>query len=150
MSTMTAPQLDSRTFKIEQEIRVRASLEVTFNALLEQLGPGFEKDDGAPMPFKLEAWPGGRWFRDLGDGNGHWWANVQAIKRPTLLEFSGPLMMSVPIVNNVQYRLSEQSGETLIRFYHSGFGEVSEEHKKGMNGGWNSIIENVRKRAERA
>ncbi len=150
MSTMTAPQLDSRTFKIEQELRVRASLEVTFNALLEQLGPGFEKDDGAPMPFKLEAWPGGRWFRDLGDGNGHWWANVQAIKRPTLLEFSGPLMMSVPVVNNVQYRLSEQSGETLIRFYHSGFGEVSEEHTKGMNGGWNSIIENVRKRAERA
>ncbi len=60
MATMTLPDLESLTFKIEQEIRVRASLEVTFNALLEQLGPAFEKDDGVPMPFKLEAWPGGR------------------------------------------------------------------------------------------
>ncbi len=33
------------------------------------------------MPMKLEAWPGGRWFRDLGDGNGHLWGHVQAIKR---------------------------------------------------------------------
>ena len=64
------------------------------------------------MPFKLEAWPGGRWFRDLGDNNGHCWATVQAIKRPTLLEFSGPLFMSQPVANNVQYRLSEENGET--------------------------------------
>ena len=48
------------------------------------------------MPMKLEAWPGGRWYRDLGDGNGHYWGTVQAIKRPTLLEFCGPLFASVP------------------------------------------------------
>ncbi len=149
MATMTLPDLESLTFKIEQEIRVRASLEVTFNALLEQLGPAFEKDDGVPMPFKLEAWPGGRWFRDLGNGNGHCWATVQAIKRPTLLEFSGPLMMSHPVANNVQYRLSEQDGETLIKFCHAGFGNIPEDYKKGMRGGWTNIHENVRKRAER-
>ncbi len=149
MATMTLPDLESLTFKIEQEIRVRASLEVTFNALLEQLGPAFEKDDGVPMPFKLEAWPGGRWFRDLGNGNGHCWATVQAIKRPTLLEFSGPLMMSHPVANNVQYRLSEQDGETLIKFCHAGFGSIPEDYKKGMRGGWTNIHENVRERAER-
>ena len=65
MTTTTIPDLESLSFKIEQEIRVRASLEVTFAALLDQLGSGFEKDDGTSMPFKLEAWPGGRWFRDL-------------------------------------------------------------------------------------
>jgi hypothetical protein len=150
MTTTTIPDLESLTFKIEQEIRVRASLEVTFSALLEQLGPAFEKDDGAPMPFKLEAWPGGRWFRDLGNGNGHCWATVQAIKRPTLLEFSGPLMMSYPVANNVQYRLSEQDGETLVKFCHAGFGNIPEDYKKGMRGGWTNIHENVRKRAERA
>ena len=108
MTTMTVPDLESLSFKIEQEIRVRASLEVTFAALLDQLGSGFEKDDGTSMPFKLEAWPGGRWFRDLGDNNGHCWATVQAIKRPTLLEFSGPLLMSFPVANNVQYRLGRR------------------------------------------
>jgi len=66
--------------------------------------------NGTPMPMKLEAWPGGRWFRDLGEGNGHYWGTVQAIKHPTLLEFSGPLFMSQPVANNVQYRLSEENG----------------------------------------
>ncbi len=149
MTTMTLPGVESLTFKIEQEIRVNASLEVTFNALLEQLGPSFETHDGKSLQMKLEAWPGGRWFRDLGDGNGHCWATVQAIKRPTLLEFSGPLMMSFPVANNVQYRLAEQNGETLIKFCHAGFGDIPEDRKNGMRGGWSMIHESVRQRAEK-
>ena len=149
MTTLTAPDLESLTFKIEQEIRVKASLEVTFNALIEQLGSSFEKDDGTPMPFKLEAWPGGRWFRDLGENDGHCWATVQAIKRPTLLEFCGPLMMSYPVTNNVQYRLSQEGDETIIKFRHAGFGLIQEEHRKGVVQGWSHLHENARKRAEK-
>ena len=80
------------TLNINQEIHVNASLEVTFDALLEQIGPHNEKPDGKPMPMKIEPWPGGRWYRDLGDNNGHLWGHVQAIKRPTLLEICGPLV----------------------------------------------------------
>ncbi len=58
--------LDSLTLNITQEIHVKASLEITFEALLEQLGPGNEVTNGTPMPMVLEAWPGGRWFRDRG------------------------------------------------------------------------------------
>lgn len=150
MSTMTLPDLESLSLKVEQEIRVRASLEVTFAALLEQLGPCNETPDGRSLAMKLEPWPGGRWYRDLGDGNGHCWATVQAIKRPTLLEFSGPLMMSYPVANNVQYRLSEQDGETLIKFRHSAFGLVQPEHREGVKTGWTFIHEQVRLRAEKA
>src|SRR5215831_9902454 len=103
--TVASSVLEDLTLTVTQEIRVRASLDTTFAALLEQLGPYNEKPDGDPLPMVLEPWPGGRWYRDLGNGNGHFWANVQAIKKPTLLEFSGPLMMSHPVVNNVQYRL---------------------------------------------
>ena len=94
MNAVATPAIENLTLNINQEIHVRASLETTFAALLEQLGPENEGDNGK-MPMKLEAWPGGRWFRDLGEGNGHFWANVQAIKRPTLLEFSG-LQLAVP------------------------------------------------------
>ncbi len=146
--TSTLPEIESLTLTVNQEIRVRASIEVTFAALLEQLGPLNERPDGSPMPLVVEPWPGGRWFRDLGDGNGHFWAHVQAIKRPTLIEFCGPLFMSHPVANNVQYRLSEENGETLIKFCHSGFGLVQEEHKKGVVTGWGYIHEQVRKRAE--
>src|SRR5579872_5695140 len=140
--------LDSLTLNIAQEVFVKAPLEVTFEALLEQLGPGNVVTDGTPMPMKLEAWPGGRWFRDLGDGNGHLWAHVQAIKRPTLLEFTGPLFMSYPVASNVQYRLSEKDGGTLIKFHHTALGLILDEHRKGVKGGWGTINERVRKAAE--
>jgi uncharacterized protein YndB with AHSA1/START domain len=101
------------------------------------------------MPMKLEPRPGGRWFRDLGGDNGHFWGNVQAIKRPTLIEFAGPLFMSYPVANNVQYRLSERNGVTVINFQHSGFGLIREEHKKGVVIGWSHTLEQIRTRAER-
>lgn len=142
--------IEEMTLNITQEIRVRAPLATTFAALLEQLGPSNEHPDGTPMPMKIEAWPGGRWFRDLGDGNGHFWGHVQAIKRNTLLEITGPLFMSYPVANNVQYRLSEEGGETVIRFRHSGFGLIEEGHRKNVSGGWGYIHEQVQKRAEAA
>ena len=148
--TLSVQELESSTLRIEQEIRIRASLEKTFAALLEQLGPGSELADGTSMKMKIEPWPGGRWFRDLGDGNGHYWATVQSIKRPTLLEFCGPLFMSQPVANNVIYRLSQEGGETIIKFCHSAFGPIQEDHRKGVTTGWNSIHDKLRQRAEQA
>src|SRR5580658_8628837 len=142
MSSMAAAvvALENLTLNITQEIHVRASLEVTFEALLEQLGPGNQVTDGTAMPMKLEAWPGGRWFRDLGEGNGHLWGHVQAIKRPTLLEITGPLFMSYAVVSNVQYRLSESDGGTLIKFQHKALGVIQDEHRQGVGKGWNHIL----------
>jgi hypothetical protein len=146
----TAQSIENLTLNITEEIYVRAPLEVTFAALLEQLGPHNEVMEGTPMPMKIEPWPGGRWYRDLGDNNGHFWGHVQAIKRPTLLEISGPLWMSYPAVSNVQYRLAEVDGGTLIKFHHTALGLIQEDHRKGVSSGWGQIHENVRKRAEAA
>ncbi|HEX7730777.1 MAG TPA: SRPBCC domain-containing protein [Terracidiphilus sp.] len=144
----TQLSIEDMTVNIEREIHVQASLKDTFEALLEQVGSGNENPDGTKMPMVLEPWPGGRWYRDLGDGNGHFWAHVQAIKRPTLLEFSGPLFASYPFSSNVQYRLSEESGGTVIKFRHVAFGLVDPQHRAGMNKGWNWILDQVKQRAE--
>jgi Activator of Hsp90 ATPase homolog 1-like protein len=141
--------IEDLTLSIKEEIHVRASIAKTFEALLEQLGP-LNEADSRPMPMKLEAWPGGRWYRDLGDGNGHFWANVQAIKRPTLLEFSGPLFMSYPVSSNLQYRLSEEPGGTLIKFRHLALGLIEDDHRKGVVQGWASIHARVKAAAEGA
>ena len=142
--------IDNLTLHVTQEVQVKASLEATFEALLEQIGPENDTPEGKPMPMKLEPWPGGRWFRDLGDGNGHLWAHVQAIKPPTLLEFVGPLFMSSPVVSNVQYRLSQEVGGTLIKFNHMAFGLVTDEHRQGVSQGWNHLLNGIRARAERS
>ena len=144
----TEQTLEDLTLTINQEIHVQAPLDVTFAALLEQLGPGNQTPDGKSLNMKIEAWPGGRWYRDMGDGNGHFWANVKAIMRPTLLEFVGPLFASFPMLSNVQYRLSEADGGTLIKFQHTALGFVTEEHKAGMNKGWSAMHERAKKQAE--
>src|ERR1700738_4360563 len=140
--------VEDLTVTITEEIHVKAGLEDTFAALLEQMGEGNSLPDGTPMPMKIEARPGGRWYRDLGDDNGHFWGNVQAIKRPTLLEICGPLFMSYAAVSNLQYRLSKEDGGTLIKFYHIALGLISDEHREGMGKGWKPIHEKVRQRAE--
>jgi hypothetical protein len=144
----TAHSVENLTLNLTQEIHVRAPLDVTFAALLEQIGPENDTPDGKPMPLTIEPWPGGRWYRDLGDGNGHFWGHVQAIKRPTLLEIIGPLFMSYPVVSNVQYRLTEEDGGTLIRFHHAALGLIQEDHREGVGKGWTHIHARVRARAE--
>ena len=147
-SSSTIPGIESLILNITQEVHVNASLQTTFDALLEQIGPENESERGK-MPMKIEPWPGGRWFRDLGNNDGHLWGHVQAIKRPTLLEITGPLFMSYGVVSNVQYRLSEENGETVIRFHHKAFGVIQDEHRKGVNAGWTHINQQIKARAER-
>jgi hypothetical protein len=145
---LTAPTVESLTLNVTQEIHVRAALDATFDALLEQMGPGNETPDGKPLPMTIEARPGGRWFRDLGNDDGHFWGHVQAIKRPTLLEITGPLFMSNPVVSNVQYRLKETDGGTLIAFRHTAFGFVPDEYREGVGRGWTALLDRIRNRAE--
>ena len=148
ISTETA--IEKMTLSITEEIRVQAPIDVTFATLIEQLGPFNETPEGQSMNMKIEAWPGGRWYRDLGDGQGHFWGHVQAIKRPTLLEICGPLFMSYPVVSNLQYRLSEVDGGTLIKFHHTALGMIEEQHRQGVSKGWRDMHANLRKRAEAA
>ncbi len=142
-----ARSIEDLTLDIREEIHVQAPLDATFDALLEQLGPENSAPEG-PLPMKIEPWPGGRWYRDLGDNNGHFWGHVQAIKRPTLFEITGPLFMSYPAANNVQYRLSEEDGGTLIRFHHTALGLIQQEHREGVTKGWAHMNARIRARAE--
>lgn len=142
-----APALtDDRVLFLEQQTRVHASLEQTFAALLEELGPANLGMHDAPMPMVLEAFPGGRWYRDLGDGNGHWWGNVQAIRRPTLLEICGPMMMSFGVASNIQYRLTADGADTVLTFRHSALGLFPEGYRDGLTQGWAGITRRVQAR----
>ena len=146
--TATVPGIENLTLIVTKETLVRAPIDVTFEALIEQIGPESDTPDGQKMPMTLEAWPGGRWFRDLGDNNGHFWGHVQAIKRPTLLEIAGPLFMSYAAVSNVQYRLSEADGGTLIKFHHKAMGMIQDDHRQRVGTGWGHILARIGQRAE--
>ncbi len=145
-----APALEGLSIDITQEIHVRSSLEASFAALLEEMGPANQGHNGTPLPMTLEAWPGGRWFRDLGDGNGHLWGHVQAIKKPTLLEITGPLMMSFAVASNVQYRLTPKDGGTLITLHHTAIGLFPDGYREALTQGFPLVLDRVKQRLERA
>jgi hypothetical protein len=148
--TVIAPDIGNLSLNITEEIHVRSSLKATFAALLQEMGPANVGYKGTPMPMVLEPWPGGRWFRDLGDNQGHLWGHVQAIKPPTLLEISGPLMMSFAAASNLQYRLKEVDGGTLITFHHSALGLFPEGYREALSEGWPDLFERVRRRLEKS
>ena len=86
-----------RTLEIVKDEQIAASVEIVFESILEQLGPYNETPDGTPLAMKIEAWPGGRWYRDLDNNAGHFWGrDVQAIKPPTLLESVGRSSCRIP------------------------------------------------------
>ncbi len=146
---LTKPQEQAiQTLEIIKDEEIAAPIDVVFETILEQLGPHNETLDGTSLSMKLEAWPGGRWYRDLDNNSGHLWGHVQAIKPPTLLEISGPLFMSFAAISNVQYRLTEENGVTRLRFAHRAMGQIPPELQQNLGKGWTSILTRIRQAAQ--
>jgi uncharacterized protein YndB with AHSA1/START domain len=147
MTTATQERQQVDTLEIHKEIEIAAPIEVAFEALLDELGPESQMMDGRAFPMKIEPWPGGRWYRDLGEGAGHFWGHVQVIKPPTLLELCGPMPMSYPAVNHLQYRLKAEGGGTRLTLVHRAMGLLIPQHRDGMPQGWEHKLERVRELA---
>src|SRR5688572_31046950 len=148
MTTHAIEQETIHAFTIRQEIQIDAPIEVAFQAVLDELGPEAQMPDGKTLSMKIEAWPGGRWYRDLGNNAGHLWGHVQVIKPPGLLELCGPMAMSYPAVNHIQYRLTPESGKTRLKLTHKSIGQIPTEHREGMPEGWEQWLRSIRELAE--
>ena len=141
-TTETKPNRTIQTLDVVKEIQINAPIEVVFETVLEPAGPM------ANMSLKLEPWPGGRWYRDLGNNTGHLWGHVQVIKPPKLLEICGPMFMSYPVASHLQYRLSEEGNGTRLSFTHQAIGLIPPEHREGVNKGWDEMLASIRAAAE--
>jgi hypothetical protein len=147
--SMSDVEQEIQTISITREIEIAAPIEIAFEAVLEEIGPGGQMQDGKPFPMVIEPWPGGRWYRDLGNNAGHFWGHVQVIKPPTLLELHGPLFMSFPNSNHVQYRLTADGDGTLLKFTHRAMGPIPDEMRTNMSKGWNYKLERIGEIASR-
>ena len=97
------------------------------------------------MPMVLEVKPGGRWYRDRGNGIGHLCGFVQVIKPQTLLELSGPMFMSYPANNHLEVKVEETSGGSKVTLRHRAIGMIDPEHRKGIGEGWKHLLAELRK-----
>lgn len=140
---------DIHTVEIRKSVMVNAPIEITFQSILDEMGPEGQMPDGTPFPLKLEAWPGGRWYRDLGNSAGHLWGHVQVIKPPKLLEIVGPMFMSYPVASHFQYRLTPEGNGTHLVLVHKAMGLIPQDDREGMQEGWNHGLKRVKEIAER-
>src|SRR6202023_3518705 len=137
--------LDDLTLDSTQSIDIKADIGDVFRSVLHRLGDGFTNPQGESLQITMEQWPGGRWFRDRGNGIGHLWGHVQVIKAPVLLELSGPLFMSYPALNHVEVRLEQIAGGTKVTLRHRAIGFLDAAHREGIGKGWGHYLDNIRK-----
>jgi hypothetical protein len=141
-------KLEDMVMDIEQHIEIKAAPDKAFAAVLHRFGEGNTRPDGQPMPMVLEPKAGGRWYRDRGDDIEHLWGFVQVIKRPTLLELSGPLFMSYPANNHLEITIEEAPGGCIVRLRHRAIGMIDPEHRKGVGEGWKHMLASIKKDCE--
>lgn len=138
-----------QTLRIAKSELIDAPADVVWEAVLHQLGPESDLNPTTPMNFVLEAFPGGRWYRDLGKGVGHLWGHVQVIKPGKVLEISGPLFMSFAATSHIQYKLSPEGTKTRLDFLHTAFGLIPDDVATGVQDGWGKNVQAIRERAEK-
>ena len=136
-------QVDEMTLDVNQHIEIKAAIGDVYRSVLHRLGEGSTNMKGESMQMLLEQWPGGRWFRDRGNGIGHLWGHVQAIKPPLLLELSGPMFMSYPVMNHVEVKLEEIPGGTRVALRHRALGFIDSAHREGVGTGWHHILNSI-------
>jgi hypothetical protein len=135
--------IDEMTLDITQSIEVNADIEAVFRSVLYRLGEGFTNSQGESLQMTLEQSPGGRWYRDRGNGIGHLWGHVQVIKPPVLLELSGPLFMSYPALNHIEVKLEQRPEGTIhLNFRHRALGLLDPAHRS-VREGWAYTLDRI-------
>ncbi len=146
MSTDVSEALANFRAVIERSIEIDAPPQFIFDSILEDMAD-IRGPEGAPMNFKIEAYPGGRWFRDSGNNTGHLWGHVQVIKPPKVIEFFGPLMISSAAISHVAYRVVTDGGVNQLKITHKIFGDFDAKIPAMVGGGWQMAAERIKANA---
>ncbi len=141
--------LDQTILEFSQEIEIEAPPADVFEGMVHRLTDGHRGGpEASPLPLELERKPGGRWFRDLGNGTGHLWGFVQSYKPPTLLEIFGPMFMSYPVSGHMIIRCEVAGEGTRLSFRYSAFGLLQDDHRTGIKTHFASMLADLKESVE--
>lgn len=90
----------------------------------------------------LDASVGGHW-KQLWNSGGAWFATVSYIDVPNRLRVTGPLAMSRPAINVLDFTLEAIDGGTRLHVQHLCFGEVEPNAAATYEQGWNQLFSSV-------
>lgn len=136
--------LEDLTLDIEQHVEIKADIGDVFKSVLHRLGEGNTTPEGVSLNMILEEWAGGRWFRDRGEGIQHLWGHLQVIKPPVLIELSGPMFMSYPALNHLEFKLDQIAGGIKVTLRHRAIGMIDPEHRENISTGWQHLMDLIK------
>lgn len=136
----TTGQIELATLDIVDEVTVAVPREKVFDALC-RIGDWWPHKfmEGARVHF--EPVVGGRFWEEWPEDSGALYATVTSIRRPSSIQYSGPMGMSGPVTSVISFELEERGGGTLVRKTHRAFGDIDEDTRQSYTSGWREVLE---------
>ena len=132
---MSTEVMNDLVCNIQQSVEVNAKADKVFRGLIERMTNLNSGPNTPPLRLKLEEWPGGRWYRDLGNNTGHLWGHVQSIKPPVLLDWRdvlGNVLFQVEMRGLDRRRFADKARRLLDQV---GLAEFMHAHPFELSGG---------------
>lgn len=143
-------------FHIEQEVKLSATREKVFEALLDPSAWWCHHFAPAQPDLRLDPRVGGLFCEYWADprtgekAHGAYWGTVTYIKRPEVLRLSGPLGMNLPVSSVYEYALAEPSpGATTLKLSHYCVGLLDSNWRDAHDTGWGMLWTSLRQYVER-
>ena len=132
---MSDVEQEIQTISIQREIAIAAPIEIAFEAMLEEMGPGGEMPDGKPFPMVIEPWPGGRWYRDLGNNPATSGGTSRSSSRRRCSSCAGRCSCPSPPSTTCSTGFTADGEGTRLEFTHRAMGPIPERGPGGRGTG---------------
>lgn len=127
--------------KIEQDVFIAANREKVFSHLTGDVTSWWDHSfHPSPQKIVLEPELGGKFFEDMGDGDGAIYCHVTYLKKNEKLVMQGPMGMSGAVIGTVSWTLEEADGGTNLHLSHHVAGDVNEDTRLSYSGGWEMLL----------
>ncbi|MEQ8715958.1 MAG: helix-turn-helix domain-containing protein [Cyclobacteriaceae bacterium] len=136
----------SQVTRIQMEISINASIEHTWQSMINDIGLWWRKDfytSPKTKEFILEARPGGKMYEDYGNNEGLVWAEVIILDSPNILELKSHLSPAYggPVFSFLRLALESSDEGTTLKLSDVGVGTMSDEAVKQAEAGWRMLFE---------
>jgi DNA-binding transcriptional ArsR family regulator/uncharacterized protein YndB with AHSA1/START domain len=137
--TATKPEID--IFRVEVEVPIKASASHIFQALTTDIAAWWTEDcSWGKGKVILEPEVGKRFYEDFGNGEGALFGTVIYIEKDKIIELQGHMGMEAHVHGWVRYELEPQEEQTLLKFSHRAYGEISERTRQIFADGWQVLL----------
>lgn len=129
------------TFQIEQEIRIKASIEAVYTSLTENIDTWWAyRLCGENSTLSFEPKVGGQFLETTSEDHGALWGTVTYINAPHEIRMNGLLGMTGAVTSAYSYKLRQEGEETVLSLSHHAAGLLDPNWHTAHDEGWKELL----------